>query len=275
MSAWQGARVNGIPVMGFGTWPLRGELARSAVETALEVGFRHIDTAQMYANEREVGEAVRASGLARGDVFIVSKVSPEVPAVHVEASVEASVAALGCGPIDLMLMHWPTRDEAWFDAVIAGLNAAQDAGLVKAIGISNCNTALMERAVKRSRHRIVANQVEFHALLDQSKLLQAARRLGIAIEAYSPIARGAALGHPVIGQIASARNVAASEAALAWIVQQGVVALPMTTKRENAQSNLRAAALVLSDGEMAAITQASHANHRLISPTGWAPVWDR
>lgn len=274
MTAWTGARANGIPMLGFGTWPLRGKECETAVQNALEVGFRHIDTAQMYGNEAEVGRAVKASGLKRDEIFIVSKVSPEVQLANVEASILQSLKALDCGAIDLMLMHWPTQNPEYFDGVIAKLNEAQDRGFVKAIGISNCNIALMERAVKNSRHRIIANQVEFHPLLNQAKLLAAATRLGIALEAYSPIARGAALQHPVIQRMAAARGVTPSEVALAWILAQGVVALPMTTKRANAESNMRALSLALTPAEMAELSVVGMANQRLISPTGWSPVWD-
>lgn len=274
MTAWTQARVNGIPVLGFGTWPLRDKVAFDSVLAALEVGFRHIDTAQMYANEREVGEAVKASGLARADVFITSKVSPQVPPQHIAASIEQSVAALNSGPIDLMLLHWPLTDLAYFDAGIARLNEAQDQGLVKAIGISNCNVALMERAVQLSRHPILVNQVEFHPMLDQRKLQAAAARLGMALEAYSPIARGEALSEPVIVQIAAARGVTAAEVVLAWIIAQGVIPLPMTTKRANAQSNFNALKLQLSEAEMAQISALRARHQRLISPSGWA-VWDK
>lgn len=266
-------RVNGIPVLGFGTWPLRGKVAFDSVLAALEVGFRHIDTAQMYANEREVGEAVKASGLARADVFITSKVSPMVAPKDIAASIEQSVAALDSGPIDLMLLHWPLTDLAYFDAGIARLNEAQDQGLVKAIGISNCNVALMERAAKLSRHPILVNQVEFHPMLDQRKVQAAAARLGMAIEAYSPIARGAALTEPVIVKIAAARGVTPAEVVLAWIIAQGVIALPMTTKRANAQSNFNSLKLQLSEAEMAEISALRAQHRRLISPAGWAQ-WD-
>lgn len=274
MTAWAHARVNGIPVLGFGTWPLRDKVAFDSVLAALQVGFRHIDTAQMYANEREVGEAVKASGLARADVFITSKVSPQVPPQHIAASIEQSVAALNSGPIDLMLLHWPLTDLAYFDAGIARLNEAQDRGLVKAIGISNCNVALMERAVQLSRHPILVNQVEFHPMLDQRKLQAAAARLGMAIEAYSPIARGAALTEPVIVKIAAAHGVTPAEVVLAWILAQGVIPLPMTTKRANAESNFNALKLQLSEAELAQVSALRARHQRLISPSGWAE-WDK
>ncbi len=274
MTAWRHGRVNGIPVLGFGTWPLRDKVAFDSVLTALEVGFRHIDTAQMYANEAEVGQALKASGLAREDVFITSKVSPQVAPQNIAASIVQSVAALNCGPIDLMLMHWPLTDLAYFDSMLARLNEAQDQGLVKAIGISNCNVALMERAVKLSRHRILVNQVEFHPMLDQRKLQAAAARLGMAIEAYSPIARGAALAEPVIVKIAAAHGVTPAEVVLAWIIAQGVIPLPMTTKRANAQSNLKALDLQLGAAEIAEISALRARHQRLISPSGWAE-WDK
>lgn len=274
MSAWTGPFINGIPALGFGTWPLKGKEAVDAILNAMEAGFRHIDTAQMYGNEAEVGEAVKASGMARADVYIVSKLSPDVLPADMEAAISRSVEALGQGPIDLMLMHWPTSNLAWFDAALQKLNEAQDQGLVKGIGISNCNIALMERAVKRSRHRILANQVEFHPLLDQHKLLQAAQRLGIALEAYSPIARGAALQLPVVQEIAAAHGAGPAEVVLAWILAQGVIPLPMTTKKANALGNMKALGLRLTAAEMARISAARSKDGRMISPSGWSPEWD-
>lgn len=273
MTAWANGRVNGIPVLGFGTWPLRGDVAYASVLAGLEAGFRHIDTAQMYGNEREVGAALKASGVAREDVFIVSKISPQVEPAAIEASIVQSLDALDAGPIDLMLIHWPLNDADYFDAALARLNEAQDQGLVKAIGISNCNVALMERAVQRSRHRILVNQVEFHPLLDQRKVQEAAAKLGIAISAYCPIARGAALIEPVIMKIAAAHAVTPAEVVLAWIIAQGVIALPMTTKRANAQSNFKALRLQLGEAELAEISALRQKHQRLISPAGWAQ-WD-
>ena len=274
MSAWNGPRINGIPVLGFGTWPLKGKEAIEAILNALEAGFRHIDTAQMYGNEAEVGEAMKASGLARPDLYVVSKLSPDVLPANMDAAIARSVETIGQGPIDLMLMHWPTSNMAWFDAALQKLNEAQDQGLVKAIGVSNCNIALMERAVQRSRHRILANQVEFHPLLDQQKLQQAAQKLGIVLEAYSPIARGGALQLPVVQEIAAAHGAGPAEVVLAWILAQGVIPLPMTTKKANALSNMKALGLRLTADEVRRISAARTKAGRMISPSGWSPEWD-
>jgi diketogulonate reductase-like aldo/keto reductase len=275
MSTWTELRLNGIPGLGFGTWPLKGKEAEAAVLTALETGFRHIDSAQFYQNEAEVGQALKASGLAREDVFLVSKLIPQTPVPKMLASMEASVQKMGGEPIDLMLMHWPTSDLEWFDAALQKLNEAQDQGLVKAIGLSNANVALMQRAVRASRHRIIANQVEFHPLLDQSKLQVSAHQLGIVLEAYCPLARGAAMQEAVVQKIAAKHEVSASEVVLAWIRQQGVIAVPMTTKPVNAASNFRSLQLTLTAEEMAQIDQLRARHRRLISPADWSPPeWD-
>jgi 2,5-diketo-D-gluconate reductase B len=266
-------RVNGIPILGFGTYPLASDEADRAISTALELGFRHVDTAQMYGNEAEVGRALARSGVARSELYIVTKVDPSnIGASHFLPSVERSVAHLG-GPVDLLLIHWPPA-EAQFDAAINLLSEAHARGFSRAIGVSNFTIAMMQRAKLRAQSPIIANQVEFHALIDQAKLKTEADTLGIALMAYCPLGRGQVMKSPVIQEIAKRLARPASEVALAWILQQDVVAIPMTTKRENAMSNLRALDLQLSPVDMDAITRVSKGNRRLISPSGWAPKWD-
>jgi 2,5-diketo-D-gluconate reductase B len=267
-------RVNGIPILGFGTWPLSSEEARRAILTALEVGFRHIDTAQMYGNEAEVGGALAASGVKREELFIVTKVAPgNIGRDSFMPSVEKSLVHLG-GPVDLLLIHWPPAEDI-FDAAVDLLSEAKERGHAKAIGVSNFTIAMMMRAAKRARSPLLTNQVEFHPLIDQAKLKEAATKLGIAISAYAPLGRGAVMKDPVIQAIARKHGRPASEVALAWITQQDVIAIPMTTKRDNAISNLRALDLVLSAADMAAISKVSKGHKRIVSPAGWAPDWDK
>jgi diketogulonate reductase-like aldo/keto reductase len=263
----------GIPVLGFGTWPLAREQCYRCVSMALEVGFRHIDTAQMYGNEAEVGRAVKASGISRNELYIVTKCDPNAtPVSRFAAAVEKSVEDLG-GPVDLLLIHWPPPDDA-MDAYIDALAAAHGKGLARNIGVSNFSAAMMRRAAERSPVKLIANQVEFHALLDQSKIMAEARRLGMSVSAYSPLGRGAVLKEPVIQAIAKRHGRPASEIALRWIAQQGVVAIPMTTKKENAESNLRILEFTLDDTDMAAIAALTKQNRRLISPAGMTARWD-
>ncbi len=267
-------RVNGIPLLGYGTYPLAGDECRRCVVSALELGYRHIDTAQNYDNEKDVGEAIAGSGVARGEVFLVTKVAREnLKARNFIPSVKDSLERLGADYVDLLLIHWPPEEKD-LDAAIDSLCEAQELKLTRAIGVSNFTIPLLKRAIARARHPIINNQVEFHPMIDQSRLTAAAKELGIALSAYAPLARGAALKEKVVTEVARRLGRPSSEIVLRWIIQQGVVALPMTTKRENAASNLRIFDFELSDADMAAISAATKQNRRLISPTGWAPRWD-
>jgi 2,5-diketo-D-gluconate reductase B len=266
--------INGIPILGYGTWPLAGDECYRGVLMALEAGIRHIDSAQMYGNERDVGRAIAASRLGRDEIFLVTKVAPDnLSNARFPGSVEQSLDALRVDHVDLLLIHWPPA-EKWFEAMIGRLNEAHERKQAGMIGVSNFNIAQMKRAAELATARIVNNQVEYHPLLDQSRLKAEADRLGIALSAYSPLGRGAVLREQVILDIARRLNRPPSEVALRWIIQNGVIALPMTTKRENCQSNLRALDFELSDADMRAITALNAQNRRLVSPAGWAPKWD-
>lgn len=266
-------RRNGIPLFGFGTFPLKGDEVARAVTMALETGIRHIDTAQMYGNEADVGRAIRQGGVPRDQLFVVTKVDPgNIAEVRFLISVERSVEALG-GPADLLLIHWPPV-EAEFDAALDRLMAAQELGLARAIGVSNSTPSLMRRAQKHTGGLIVNNQVEFHPLLDQQKLLAAANDLGIVVSAYSPLCRGAALKPEVIQNVARRIGRPPSEVVLRWIIQQGVAAIPMTTNRDNALSNLNALKFELSVEDMAAITALGTSQGRLINPGWMADRWN-
>ncbi len=265
---------NGIPLLGYGTYPLTGAECRDGVAMALDLGLRHIDTAQLYDNEKDVGQAIARSGVKREEIFLVTKVGRDnLGRRHFIHSVEDSLEKLGVDYVDLLLIHWPPDDEN-FDSAIESLCSAKSSDLARAIGVSNFTIPLMKRAAKRASFPIVNNQVEFHPLLDQSRVREEAAKLGIVLSAYSPLGRGAVLREPAVLEVARRLDRPPSEIALRWIVQQGVVALPMTTKRENARSNMRSFDFELSPADMAKLTEASKQNRRLISPTGWAPKWD-
>jgi 2,5-diketo-D-gluconate reductase B len=263
----------GIPLLGIGTYPLMGEDAFRAVCMAIELGIRHIDTAQMYGNEREIGRAVAASRLPREAFFVVTKVDPgNVAAGRFADSVARSVDDLG-GPADLLLIHWPPPEDD-FDQALDRLMAERDRGNAKTIGVSNFSPAMMRRVQKRCGGAIINNQVEFHPLFDQRAVLATAQELGIVISAYSPLARGAALKPPAIVAIAERLRRPASEIVLRWIMQQGVVAIPMTTKRENAASNIEALNFELSAEDMAAISALGTKQGRTINPSWMAGRWE-
>ena len=263
----------GIPLLGLGTYPLMGEEAYRAVRMAIDLGIRHIDTAQMYGNEREIGRAVAASGLPRSHFFVVTKVDPgNVGASRFADSVARSVEDLQ-GPADLLLIHWPPAEDD-FDAALDRLMAERAKGNAKAIGVSNFSPAMMRRAQHRCGGALINNQVEFHPLLDQNAVLTTAREQGMVLSAYSPLARGAALKPTAITAIASRLGRPPSEVVLRWIMQQGVVAIPMTTKRENARSNLAALTLELSSEDMAAISALGTRQGRTINPSWMAGRWE-
>jgi diketogulonate reductase-like aldo/keto reductase len=264
---------NGIPLLGFGTFPLRDDEVERCVAMALEVGFRHVDTAQMYGNEMHVGRALKASGVARGDLYIVTKIDPgNTAAKNFRTAAEKSAEALG-GPVDLLLIHWPPPD-AELDAYVDRLAETHAAGLAKNIGVSNFPTALMRRAAERSSVQLINNQVEFHALIDQSKVMVEAQQLGMTLSAYCPLGRGMVLKEPVILGIAKKHGRPPSEIALRWIVQQGIAAIPMTTKRDNAASNFKALSFSLPQEDMRAISALTARHRRLISPASMAGRWD-
>ncbi len=247
---------NGIPLLGFGTWPLHDDEVERCVGMALEAGFRHVDTAQIYGNEKNVGRALKVSGVPRRDLFVVTKVdSGNFGAKAFRSSVEKSANDLG-GPVDLLLIHWPPPDSE-LDAVIDRLAEAHGAGLARNIGVSNFPSALMRRAAARSPVKLINNQVEFHPLINQSKVMAEAQRLGMTLSAYCPLGRGMVLMEPVILGIAKKHDRPPSEIALRWIVQQGVAAIPMTTKRDNAMSNFKAISFSLPDEDMQAISALS------------------
>jgi 2,5-diketo-D-gluconate reductase B len=264
-----------IPPIGFGTWPLKDEVARDSVAMALDCGFRHIDTAQAYDNEKAVGEGLRASGLKRGDIFLVTKVHfDNLNKSKFLPSVRASLGALKLDRIDLLLIHWPPRDDTLFDPAVDALCEAQSLGLAKHVGVSNFTPKLLRLAVKRAKVPLIANQVEFHPLIDQTKLLAAAKELSLTLEAYCVLGRGKVLGQPAIQQIAERRGLSEAAVILRWVMQKGVVPLVQTTKRKNAEGNLAALDFTLSEAEMNSISSLNARNERFISGASWAPDWN-
>lgn len=263
----------GIPLLGLGTYPLNGEEAYRAVRMAIDLGIRHIDTAQMYGNEREIGRAVAQSGVPRGEFFVVTKIDPgNVGAGRFAESAARSVDDLQ-GPADLLLIHWPPPENE-FDAALGRLMAEHQKGSARAIGVSNFSPAMMRRAQQRCGGALINNQVEFHPLLDQRAVLATAREQGMVLSAYSPLARGAAMKPAAVAAIAARIGRPASEVVLRWIMQQGVVAIPMTTKRENALSNIAALGFTLSDDDMAAISALGTRQGRTINPSWMAGRWE-
>jgi len=263
-----------IPKLGFGTWQLTGEDCVSAVRHALKIGYRHIDTAQIYANEAEVGRAIAESGVAREDIFLTTKVwmSRMAPG-ELEQSARESLEKLGVDQVDLLLLHWPNTKHP-VAGMIGALNAAKAEGLTRHIGVSNYTAALLEEAVAASHAPLVTNQVEYHVLLDQTPVLTAARRHGLSVTAYSPIAQGKVSDVAVIREIARDHGKSPTQIALRWLMQQdGVIAIPRSSKPAHIEANFDIFGFELSSGQMDRLSALGSDEGRLIDP-GWAPRWD-
>ena len=260
-----------IPIVGLGTWTLRGKECARLVEQAIADGYRHIDTAQMYDNERAVGEGVRASG-QRHKLFVTTKVTPEnLRAKDLERSAHESVKALGFEP-DLLLIHWPNRRIPLAET-IGALNKVRREGLTRDIGVSNFTVALLDDAVKLSEAPLICNQVECHPFLDQSKVLAACRRYDMALVAYSPVARGQAKGDKVLARIGTAHGKTAAQVSLRFLVQQGIVVIPRTSKPERLKENIDLFDFVLSPAEMKEIGSLADRRGRIVD-WGYSPDWD-
>src|SRR5216683_8125994 len=210
-----------IPLIGLGTWDLRGRTCARLTEQALRLGYRHVDTAEMYDNEREVGEGLRAAGIKRDDVFISTKVWPShFAARDLERSAKESLARLRLAEVDLLLLHWP-NPQIPLSETLGALCKVKRMGLARNIGISNFTVELIEQAVKLADEPLVCNQIEMHPFLDQSKLMAACRRHGMAVVAYSPIARGGVKNDQTLGEIGRAHGKSAAQVSLRFLVQQG------------------------------------------------------
>ena len=264
-----------IPAIGFGTFRMPGADVLRMVPAVLKLGYRHIDTAQAYRNEAEVGEAIAGSGVARGDVFFTTKVWVDSYR-HSDfiRSVDESLTKLKTDYVDLLLLHWPQSDVSLAER-IGALNDVHDAGKVRHIGVSNFNTALMAQAVALSSAPIVTNQVEYHPYLDQTAVLNAARKSGLSITAYYAMADGKVIGDPTIKAIATAHGKSEAQVVLRWLAQQdGVVALSKTVSEERAKSNFEIFDFELSPAEMRALHALARPDGRIVDPRNLAPDWD-
>ena len=261
-----------VPTLGLGTWQLRGDAATAAVRHALDVGYRHIDTAQIYGNEAEVGRGIAASGAARGEVFLTTKVwrdrlAPEA----LTASVDESLRRLDTDYVDLLLMHWP-NDEVPLAETLGALAEVRDEGKARLIGVSNTPPGMLQRALE-IEGSLANNQVEYHVYLGQDPLLEVVRERGLFLTAYSPIAQGAVTDDAVIREIADAHGATPVQVALAWLLAQDrVSAIPKSGSRGHIEANYAAQDLTLSADETAALDGLAR-GQRLVDP-GFAPEWE-
>ncbi|MET4684991.1 aldo/keto reductase [Brevundimonas faecalis] len=258
-----------IPLLGFGTWQLEAEDARRMVHEALRIGYRHIDTAWIYKNEKAVGDGIAdavAEGIvAREEIFVTTKIWVEH--FHRDAllrQAEESAISLGLTP-DLLLLHWPKPIPS-LEETISALNEAQEQGFTKHIGLSNFPSALFRQAAALSTAPLVTNQVEYHPYLSQKTLIETARELGSSITAWSPLAQGRIADDAVIGAIAKVHGKTNGQVVLRWIIQQGVIAIPRTARESRAAENFDIFDFELSADEMARI-------HALARPDGRIGDW--
>ena len=267
-----------VPAFGLGTFRLKGQTVIDSVRDALDVGYRAIDTAQIYDNEAEVGQAIAESGVPRESLFLTTKVW--ITAFKREdllASLRTSLEKLRTDHVDLALIHWPSPNDTVdvpMEEYLPALAEAKSQGLTKAIGISNFTIAQTRKAIEiLGADAIATNQVEIHPYLQNRLLVDFLREQGIHITAYMSLAYGEVIKDPVIQAIAGRHQATPAQIALAWALQQGYAVIPSSTKRANLASNLEAAAIRLTDEDMAQIARLDR-GHRLANPEGIAPAWD-
>src|ERR1700716_569151 len=262
-----------IPAIGLGTWELRGRTCARLVEQALRLGYRHIDTAQAYENEREVGEGLRTSGIRRDDVFVTTKVWTTHFAPHdLERSTKESLAKLRLSEVDLLLLHWP-NPQVPLQETLGALARVKKLGMARHIGVSNFTVALIDEAVAACPEPLACDQVEYHPYLDQTKVLEACARHGMALVAYSPVAKGRIKTDQTLARIGRTYGKPAAQVSLRGLVQQNVSAIPRTSKIERLSENIDIFDFALSADEMYQISQMRSAKGRL-TDFGFAPKWD-
>ena len=268
--------MNHIPAFGLGTFRLKGQVVIDSVRNGLELGYRSIDTAQIYDNEAEVGEAIAASGIARNELFLTTKIwTNNYSRSRLVSSLKESLAKLRTDHVDLTLIHWPAPNNGVpLEEFMSALADAKTQGLTRLIGVSNFNIELTKQAVSVvGKGNIATNQIELSPYLQNRKLVGFLNEQGIDVTSYMTLAYGKVLQDPVIDGIARRHDATPAQVALAWALQLGYAVIPSSTKRENLASNLLAQQLELSADDMARIA-ALERNGREISPEGLAPAWD-
>ena len=258
-----------IPLLGFGTWNLTPEVARTMVAEALRIGYRHIDTAWIYHNEAAVGDGIRdaiaAGHVAREDIWLTTKIwVAHFDRKGLLKQARESAACLGFTP-DLLLLHWPKAEPAW-EETLGALNEAKDQGLTRTIGLSNFPSAEFLRAQTLSKARLVTNQVEYHPYLKLSKLKAAAKDLGSSITAWSPLAQGKIADDDTLIEIGRAHGKTAGQVTLRWLIQQEIIAIPRTSKVSRAEESFDIFDFELTPEQMDRI-------HALARPDGRLGDW--
>jgi diketogulonate reductase-like aldo/keto reductase len=263
-----------MPAIGFGTMLLPHRPAE-LVAAAIAAGYRHIDTARKYGTEERVGEGIRAGGIARGELFVTTKVTEEnAREADFLRSAETSLKALGLDYVDLLLVHWP-QPKVPFAETLGALAKAKRRRLTRHIGVSNFTLAMLEEAVHVCPEPLVTNQVEYHAYLPQDRMLSALKRHRMILTAYCPVARGKLIGDPTVGDIAKKHGKSPAQICLRWLIQQPMVAaVPRSLEERHIEQNLDVFDFTLSDEEMRQLSALRSRNIRIANPPERAPKWD-
>jgi 2,5-diketo-D-gluconate reductase B len=262
-----------LPRLGLGTYRMQGDICRAAVESALALGYRHIDTAEMYGNEDAIGAAIASSGVPRSELHVTTKVWNENLAPDaMRRAFDTSLKKLRLDVVDLYLVHWP-KPGMHLPSIFETLMKLKEEGRTRAIGVANFNIALLKAVVEELKAPIACNQIEYHAMLDQSKVKQYMDSKSIPLVAYCPLAQGRAASDETLLAIGKKHNTSAAQVALRWLLDQdGVAAIPKASRRESQQANLNALRVKLDDDDRKKIAALPKGN-RFVSP-GFAPAWD-
>jgi diketogulonate reductase-like aldo/keto reductase len=262
-----------IPQTGLGTMTLKGDVCVQTIKTALQMGYRHIDTAAHYGNEAENGDGFRASGLKRDEVFITTKIrQDDAMPDDFARMVDTSLANLKLPWVDLLLIHWPSKTVP-IKLTIGALCKAKKEGKAKHVGVSNFTTALLDEAWAATSEPLVCNQIEAHPFINQDKVVAACKKRGMAVVAYVPIARGKVPGAEVLERIGKSHGKTAAQISLRYLIERGLIPIPRTANPAHLKENLEVFDFKLSDAEMAELKALNATNMRVVNPPH-APVWD-
>jgi len=263
-----------VPALGLGTWGLSGRSGYDGVRQALDLGYRHIDTAQMYGNEIEIGKAIRESGLDRDAIFLTTKLLPSnLRATAVKRSHDESLRRFGTPYVDLLLIHWP-NEQMRLGETLGAMQELRAQGKTRFIGVSNFTVNMLREAVENHHADLLCNQVEYHPFLSQRRVLAALRSYNMMLTAYAPVARGRVFKDPTLNAIGEKYGKSGGQVALRWLIEQeGVAAVPKAAHYEHAAANIDIFDFQLSPEDHAAIDKLASGS-RLVHFPGWSPDWD-